>query len=433
MMSTPVFVNPESSTQADGAQSSRVLVPLLEDPYEAIRQAYLVRTDIESEPFEGKARTPESPHIVAPPTCHVEELEGSGTSSVRSTSSNSIAPLIPNHPLTHTTPALVSFLVGLHRFRSSYNSSPSSTLLVQKRYRGTSELILGTDSEEDKDVEESLDSNSESEGAENEGPTAEDKDLAAWDEGLATGVEVPDVDDESYGLDDESYGLNDESHDVDDDSRGLDEEGHSVEINGLGLEEDRRLYMGVSSRQLRLWGQLQPTPTTWTYSEDDMVYIDVPIYPPPAPPVQTPPLPEWMSGSLPISPSPSVVPSSVSSPMIPLIVPSPIASLMATLTTTIPVDEDQFIEIDRDVRELYTRSGAVRGEIFSQRYRFKSLEHEQQRTVMTFEALWRPVLALEAWARRVDTQMTDMSQTGNDNHILVYDMLLQQTTLQQEL
>ncbi|GKE58312.1 hypothetical protein Tco_1497497, partial [Tanacetum coccineum] len=35
-MSTPVFVDPKSSTQADGAQSSRVPIPLSEDPYEAI-------------------------------------------------------------------------------------------------------------------------------------------------------------------------------------------------------------------------------------------------------------------------------------------------------------------------------------------------------------------------------------------------------------
>ncbi|GKF99487.1 hypothetical protein Tco_0298270, partial [Tanacetum coccineum] len=46
-----VFVDLESSTQADGAQSSRVPVPLHEDPYEAIRQAYLDGTDTESEPF----------------------------------------------------------------------------------------------------------------------------------------------------------------------------------------------------------------------------------------------------------------------------------------------------------------------------------------------------------------------------------------------
>ncbi|GKB66147.1 hypothetical protein Tco_0927559 [Tanacetum coccineum] len=51
-MSTLVFVDPESSTQADRAQSSRVPVPLPDDPYEAIRQAYLDGTDTESEPFK---------------------------------------------------------------------------------------------------------------------------------------------------------------------------------------------------------------------------------------------------------------------------------------------------------------------------------------------------------------------------------------------
>nr|GFD21987.1 hypothetical protein [Tanacetum cinerariifolium] len=124
-------------------------------------------------------------------------------SGARSTSSDSIAPLSPDHPLTHTTPVLVpilhrttriamrvppamspGFSTGIievvamsnstfrKRFRSSYDSSPSPTHLVWKRYRGTFEIILGMDSEEDEDVEESSDSNSESEGAEDEGPTA---------------------------------------------------------------------------------------------------------------------------------------------------------------------------------------------------------------------------------------------------------------------
>nr|GEX57002.1 hypothetical protein [Tanacetum cinerariifolium] len=278
-----MFVDLESSTQADRAQSSRVLVPLPKDPFEAIRHDYLVGTDTESEPFEDEARTPESPHIVAPPTCHVEESESSGMAGVRSTSSDSTTPLSPDHPLTHTTTVLVPILrrtarmvvhvppvmsPGLSagmaevatmsdsafrkRFRSSYDSSPLPTLPVSKRYRGTSELILGIDSEEDE---------------------------------------------------------------------------------------------------------------------------------------ETPLSPEWTSGSLPISPLPYVVPSPVLAPMIPLIVPSPIASPMATSTATISVDEDQFIEIDRDARELYTRSGAVRDEIFSQRYRFRSLEQEEERTYVTFRAL----------------------------------------------
>ncbi|GKG55229.1 hypothetical protein Tco_0571869, partial [Tanacetum coccineum] len=44
-------------------------------------------------------------------------------------------------------------------------------------------------------------------------------------------------------------------------------------------------------------------------------------------------------------------------------------------------------DTDRDVRKLYTRSGMVRDEIFSQRYRFRSLERDQERTVVTFGAL----------------------------------------------
>nr|GFD15358.1 hypothetical protein [Tanacetum cinerariifolium] len=141
---------------------------LLKDSFDAIGQAYLVETDTESEPFEDlEIETPESTHTVAsptllldstPPTCHVKESEGSETSGVRSTSSDSTAPLLPDHLLTHTTPDLVpslcrtacmavrvplvmspslstsiaemvamSNLVFCKRFRPSYDSSPSSS------------------------------------------------------------------------------------------------------------------------------------------------------------------------------------------------------------------------------------------------------------------------------------------------------------------
>nr|GEW39467.1 hypothetical protein [Tanacetum cinerariifolium] len=225
------------SCAMNGINTSRVSASD-EDPYEAIRHAYLVGTDTESERFEGEDRTPESPHIVAPPTCHVEESEGFGTSGARSTSSESTEPLLPDHPLTHTTPVLVLILCrsahmavcvppvmspGLStdiaevaamsdsafpkRFRSSCDSSPSLTLPVQKRYIGTSMFILGTNYEEDDEVEESLDFDSESEDIEDEGPTVEDEDPTVRDKGLAAEVEGPIVDDESYGLDGESYGL----------------------------------------------------------------------------------------------------------------------------------------------------------------------------------------------------------------------------------
>ncbi|GKF49872.1 hypothetical protein Tco_0143123, partial [Tanacetum coccineum] len=217
-MSTPVFVDPYISTLADEAQSPRVSVPFSEDPYEAIRQAYLVGTNTEFEPFKNpvETETPESPHTVAsptplldstPPTRHAEDLVDSDTSSARPTLSDFTAPLSPDHPLTYASPTLVSFLrrtarmavrvpparsPGLFasiadvaamsnstfckRFRSSYESSPSSSsppdLPLQKRSRGTSELVEDNeeeDEEEDEEVEESLDSDSKSEDAEEEG------------------------------------------------------------------------------------------------------------------------------------------------------------------------------------------------------------------------------------------------------------------------
>ncbi|GJT46482.1 hypothetical protein Tco_0955197, partial [Tanacetum coccineum] len=226
-MSTPVFVDLEISTQADGAQSPRVPVPFPEDPYEAIRQAYLVETDTKFEPFEDlvETETPESPHTVAsptslpdstPPTRHAEESEDSGTFGERSTPSDCTTPLLPDHPLTHTTPTLVLFLRRIARMAvrvppamspglsaSIAESSPSSSppdLPSRKRSRGTYELVEDDEEEdkeeEDEEVEESSDSDSKSEDAKDEGITAEDEGPAAGDEG-------PDMRVESLGLEED--------------------------------------------------------------------------------------------------------------------------------------------------------------------------------------------------------------------------------------
>ncbi|GJW17089.1 hypothetical protein Tco_0024525, partial [Tanacetum coccineum] len=345
-MSTPVFVDPESSTQADGAQSSRVPVPLPEDPYEAIRQAYLDGTDTESEPFEDPidTETPESPLAIAPPIPLSESTLPVLVPILRRTARMAVR--VP-HAMSSGLSAGMAEVAAMSesafrkRFRSSYESSPSVSppdLPSRKRYRGTSELV--EDNEEDEEIEESMDSNSVSEDADDEGPTAEDEDPAAEDEGLTTGVEGPGIDDDGYGLDDEG--------------RGIDNEGHSVESDGLGLEQEEEVAPGAlrhrelaleegdvystfevvqgsgsapeSERPETVLAFRQPTLTIWTDPEDGMVYIDIPDYPPVVPPVQTLPSPEWTSGSLPISLSPSDVPSPISSPMIPLTVPSPVAT-----------------------------------------------------------------------------------------------------------
>ncbi|GKA49535.1 hypothetical protein Tco_0742608, partial [Tanacetum coccineum] len=326
-MSTQVFVDPEISTQVDGAQSSRVPVPLPEDPYEAIRQAYLVGTDTEFEPIETKA--PESPHTVAsptllpdstPPTCHDEELEGSDTSGARSTSSDSTAPLLPDHPLTHATPTLVPVLrrtarivVHIPQAMSPSLSASMAKVAAMSDSAFRKRMIRGDDEEEDEEIEESSNSDSVSEDVEDDGPTAEDKDPVAGDEGLATGDEGPGMGVESPSL-------------------GGDEAVPGGQQRAAPVAET---VVGQSSGSVQEFERpeivsalRQPTLTTWMDPEDGIVYIDVPTYPPLAPPAQTPPSLEWSSSSLPISPAPSIVPS----PMISLTVPSPVASPATTKT-----------------------------------------------------------------------------------------------------
>ncbi|GKF15359.1 hypothetical protein Tco_0056821, partial [Tanacetum coccineum] len=174
-MSTPVFVDPKSSTQADGAQSSQVPVPLPEDPYEAIRQAYLDGTETESEPFEYPIDT------------EIPEL-----------------PLTKHQLYHYLRVAAMAEFAFRKRFRSSYESSSSVSppdLPSRKRSRSTPELVENSDDEEDEEIKESMDSDSISEDAKDEGLTAKDDDPAAEDEGLTVGVEGPGMDDEDYGLD----------------------------------------------------------------------------------------------------------------------------------------------------------------------------------------------------------------------------------------
>ncbi|GKC28415.1 hypothetical protein Tco_1035709, partial [Tanacetum coccineum] len=340
-MSTPVYVDPKSSTQADGAQSSRVPVPLPEDPYEAIRQAYLDGMDTESKPFEDPidTETPESPLAIAPPIPLSESTPPILVPILRRTAHMAVR--VP-HAMSLGLSASLAEVAAMFestlrkRFRSSCESLPSVSppdLPPRKRYRGTSELVEDSE-EEDEEIEESMDSDNVSEDVKDEGPTTEDEDPTAEDEGLTAGVEGPSMYDESYGLDDEGHGRDDES-------RGIDDEGHSVKSDGLGLEEEEEAVLGgqqqaapvvgttgfgsapESERPERVSAFRQPTLTTWTDPEDGMIYIDIPDYPPLAPPVQTPPSPEWTSGLLPISPSHSDVPSPVSSPIIPLTIPSP--------------------------------------------------------------------------------------------------------------
>ncbi|GKB71682.1 hypothetical protein Tco_0933094, partial [Tanacetum coccineum] len=325
---------------ADGAQSSRVPIPLPEYPYEAIRQTYLVGTDAESEIFEDPVETeaPESPHTVTPPTSPPDSTLPTLVPILRRTARMAVRvppEMSPGFSASMAEVATMSDLAFRKRFRSSYKSSPSSSPLdlpSRKRYQGTSELVKddkeeeddeeGDDEEEDEEMEESLDSYSVSKDVEDEGSTAEDEDPAAGDEGR------------------------DEAVPGGQQRATLVAETTVDEPLGLGYEALRCWEIALGEGRMPSVFEVDPG--------DGIVYIDVPVYPPPAPPVQTPPSPKWSSGSLPISPAPSIVPSPISSPMIPLTVPS------------LELSPALFERYDRDIGELFTRSGQS-GMIFSPR------------------------------------------------------------------
>ncbi|GKD35655.1 hypothetical protein Tco_1251164 [Tanacetum coccineum] len=138
----------------------------------------------------------------------------------------------------------------------------------------------------------------------------------------------------------------------------------------------------------------QPTLTTWINLEDGRDYIDIPAYPPSAPPVQTPPSPEWSSGSLPVSPAPSIVPSPISSPIIPLTVPSPVASPTTVEAEGFLTELGSRVEMHGGlIHDHMIQLGELSPALFE-----RSLKREQERVAVTFGAIWRPVLARESWA-----------------------------------
>ncbi|GJY72108.1 reverse transcriptase domain-containing protein [Tanacetum coccineum] len=340
VMSTPAYVDSESITQADGAQTSRVPVEEL--------QSLGSRVPLIGEEFKA-----------------IEPLGTRTDSSNSSASLDSTAPLSSDHLLAHISPTPTHTRVSFHRriaymavhvqpaispglsasviealalsdstfhkrYRSSYETpSPSLPLLVWERYRGTSELILNTDSEWDKLGDE--DTNK----------------------------------DESLDADDERDGLDDEDHRLDDEGLGLEGSKEVVIPKGqqraalvtntvvgeplrLGYEALRRRELVVEEDQIDL--------------EDGRIYTNIPVYAPTVPPVQTPPSPKWSSGSLSISPSSLVAPSHMGAQL--ELHGSILHDHTQCLEALLPT---LFTNIDRNVKELYIRAGVVRDEIFSHR------------------------------------------------------------------
>nr|GEY30309.1 copia protein [Tanacetum cinerariifolium] len=351
----PAHSGSETISQTDGAQSSRVPIPLPDDPYMAVRQAYLATiTDSESEPFEdfretkipkplpiasssippsddpylivGQAHTPATINTKSEPEeapLETEELQPIATRITPPSSDHtptlsyptSVSPITNEetaHMVVHTQPVMspglsarVTEVITLShssfhkRYRSSYvtpsslaSPAPSPTLPIRKRYRSTSELVEDT--------------KTEGEEVAHEGQQRQ-----------ATLVKVTTAD------------------------RSLRLGYTATRHRALELAEEispSTFEIGQSSRSMpdQQVANETPTPrkparTTWIDPQNGLVYLDIKVDPLSCALVQTSASPEWSSGFLPVSPAS-------------LTVPSPVASPVTTPTTTIAIDEDEFLE-----------------------------------------------------------------------------------------
>ncbi|GJZ25057.1 hypothetical protein Tco_0562516 [Tanacetum coccineum] len=336
-MSTPVFVDPEISTQADGAQAPECPYHFLGIPMRLLAPP--------TSPLES------TPPTLVPILCRTACMTVRVPPAMSSCLSASMAEVAAMFESTFRK-----------RFRSSYKSSPSTSspdLPSRKRYRGTSELVEDSEEDDDEEIDESLDFDSVSEETEDEGPTAKDEDPTVGDESLAEDEAVPEGQQWAAPV------------------------VETAVCEPLGLDmgiETSRIALGEGRYPVYL---RQPTLTTWIDLEDSIAYIDVLAYPLPTPLALTLPSPKWSSGSLPVSPAPSIVPSPISSPMIPLTVISPIASpataetegFLTELGARVKMQggliRDHIVQLgelspalferyDRDIGELFTRSGVRR-------------------------------------------------------------------------
>ncbi|GKD27956.1 hypothetical protein Tco_1234170 [Tanacetum coccineum] len=360
-MSTPAYFDSKIISQTIRAQSSRVPALLPDDPYVVVRQAHLVNTDTESGPVEDLRETESH----TPTTVDIESEPEEAPLKTKEfeasePSDTRITSLHSSTSLDYTAP--------LSPDNPFTQTSPTLTPTRVLFHRRTARMAVR--------IQPTLSS----------GMSVQIAEAAAF----GTSELVEDSEDESLDSDTEREGLEDEGHVSEDEGPGLEEEGEvvpegqqqAVLAEDTTMDEPLGLSYGALRRHELVVGEGEmPNP------EDGRVYTDIPTYVPPVAPVQTRPSPEWSSGSFLVSPS---------SPAVPTLVASPVT----TSAATIAVDEDEFLES----------------------YRFRSLEREQDRATVTFTAIWRPILALEAWVGQTDAQRAALwhaiCDTQRENHDL---------------
>ncbi|GJU28740.1 hypothetical protein Tco_1167361 [Tanacetum coccineum] len=307
--------------------------------------------------------------LSTPPTRHAEESKDSDTLGARSTPSNFTAPLSPDHPLTHASPTLVPFLRRTARMvvRVLLAISPSLSARI-------AEVAAMSDSAFRKRFRSSYESS----------PSSSPPDLPSRKRYRSTSELVKDDEEEDNEDEDEEV---EESSESDSKSEDAEDKGPIVEDKGPATG-DEGLAAGEEGPGLGLMGV--ETPGDSIEKEGQMPSIS--------------------------EVAPSIVPLPISSPMISLTVPSLVAPPAMTEARGFLTKLGAQVEMQGGLIHDHM-SGAVRDEIFSQRYRLRSLEHEQERIAVTFRVIWRPILALESWAGQTDAQRAALWHAINDTQM----------------
>ncbi|GJZ76564.1 hypothetical protein Tco_0641236, partial [Tanacetum coccineum] len=196
-----------------------------------------------------------------------------------------------------------------------------------------------------------------------------------------------DADDKGKRSDDKGHGSDDEGHGLSDEEQRLDEKGRGLEGEGLGLEEEEEAALEGQQQEVLVIDTAASEPLGLGYGAARRRALES--------------IEEIAPSTYEVGQSSRSMPEQQGADRLELH-----GSILHDHTRRLDALPPTLVaDIDRDVIELYTSSGLVRDEIFLQRH----------------------------GVRHVNTWMADMSWAGNDDHRLIYDMLVQQAALQREL
>ncbi|GJY31296.1 hypothetical protein Tco_0414791 [Tanacetum coccineum] len=382
MSSPSAYTAPETTTPIDRSRDTSVITPFHDDPYVLVRQAYTpIATDIESEPFEetqplSPRAAPLSPDYTSASLYYTSDtLHSDGESEpMEASETRTASPSDSTSPLSPDHPLT--------------QTSPTPIPFRAFYYHRIARMVRYIPSCETPTLS-SL-------------PPVMLPTLPPQKRYRGTSELITDTNTKSEDLEDEG---------TDSKSEEAASEDQQPTISVKGTTADEPLGLGYGAARRRALELAEDTSrNTFKVRQSSKSVPEQADHTP-----RLPARPTWVD------------PKDAS-----LIVPSLVPSLVTTPAATIAVDEDEFLKVGAQLQ----LNGSI---LHDHTLRLDALPPTLIKgfgwdiTELVDSALWQPVLALEAWARQSDAQREDMWQARYEDHRLIHDLLVQNTTTQREL